>query len=79
MSRRTRLSRRKVVHYLDEDLPSCSELGSDADDSDKDQHFENEFILDSSDSDCYLDDSNNQNDIVLPVASLGTSIISSLT
>lgn len=79
MSRRTRLSHKDVVHYLEEDFPSGSELESDAHDSDNDPSYENEFILDSSDSDCDSDDSNNKNDIVLPASSLNNSIISSST
>lgn len=75
MSRRTRLSEKDVVQYLEGDFLSGSELESDADDTDEDPDFEKEFVLDCSDSES--DDSNNLNDIVLPANSLETSVFSS--
>lgn len=76
MSRRTRLSQKDVVQYL-EDFPSGSELESDADDTDEDPDYEKEFVLDCSDSES--DDSNNLNDIVLPANSLETCVFSTST
>lgn len=74
----TRLSQKDVINYLEDDFPSGSELDSDADDSDKDPNYENEFILNSSDSDYDVEDSN-QNDIIIPPTSSETSIISTST
>jgi len=77
MSRRTILSQKDVVQYLEEDFPSGSELESDADDTDDDPDYEKEFVLDCSDSES--DDSNNLNDIVLPANSLETCVFSTST
>lgn len=77
MSRRTRLSQKDVVQYLEEDFPSSSELESDADDTDEDPDYGKEFVLDCSDSES--DDSNNLNDIVLPSNSLETCLFSTTT
>lgn len=74
MSRRTRLSQKDVVQYLEEDFPSSSELESDADDTDEDPDYQKEFVLDCSDS--KSDDSNNLNDIVLPENSRETFVFS---
>jgi len=73
MSRRTRLSQKDVVQYL-EDFPSSSELESDADDTDEDPDYQKEFVLDCSDSES--DDSNNLIDIVLPENSRDTFVFS---
>jgi len=77
MSRRTRLTQKDVVQYLEEDFPSGSELESDVDDTDEDPDYEKEFVLDCSDSES--DDSNNLNDIVLPANSLETCAFSTST
>lgn len=77
MSRRTILSQKDVVQYLEEDFPSSSELESDADDTDDDPDYGKEFVLNFSDSDS--DDSNNLNDIVLPSKSLATCVFSTTT
>jgi len=74
MSRRTRLSQKDVVQYLEEDFPSSSELESDADDTDEYPDYGKEFVLNHSDT--KSDDSNNLNDIVLPANSLETCLFS---